>query len=341
MPEEQPRQASSRSVWMTMALAIAIFALVNFGFLTYLRKFTPNLGFWLIDNKWNLLLDLDHSVDVLILGDSTANQGMVPEVIEQKLGLSALNLGTVANLTFLNDVWMLKDYLAQHDPPRAVVIMHSYQMWQREISRRAMSIIPFLRLPNWSETLDPSPMGLIDLVEERTLYLIPAYSQSHTLRIMTRTMLQIPPDFSLLSEQHYTMSELGTYRVEQQDPQNVQEDIDDHFRFLAISEPVISSESLAGLAALKDLSAQYNFQVFLINAPIASPVAESADFPSYFFPIQDELIEFWAETPNVLYVPDVFTIEPESMESADHMLAKAADEFTAFFADHYMQQLTK
>lgn len=339
MPEERPRAPfQTRSAVAIFGMTLGFFLVINFALLAYLRVHSPNLGFWLINKKWSLLLDLDHPVDVLILGDSTANQGLVPEVIEEGLDTSALNLATVANLTFTNDVWMLQEYLARHSPPKVVLIMHSYLMWQGELNARAVSMIPFLRISNLSQTLSPMPIGFGELIKQVTIYLVPAYSQSQTIRSLVHTASHVSPGFSLSASPPH-VSALGTYRVFTSDWRKVQEDINQHLAFLRTREPYISDDSLAGLRALKELAEKHDFEVVIFNAPIASQVAESPDFVKYFSPISSELSDFWAGSQNVHYVSDVLAVDVSEMESADHMLAGAADEFTAWVSESFLREI--
>ncbi|MEB3357540.1 MAG: hypothetical protein VKK04_12500, partial [Synechococcales bacterium] len=59
------------------------------GFLDYLIS---RQGYFLASYKWNLLTDLKQPADWLVLGDSSCNQGVVPEILSQELGGTALNL---------------------------------------------------------------------------------------------------------------------------------------------------------------------------------------------------------------------------------------------------------
>jgi hypothetical protein len=83
---------------------------------------TPNRGYWLIQKKWEILRDLEESVDVLVVGDSSCNQGLNNRVLDQQTRLRSMNLCTIGDALLLDDLWMLRDYLRRFPVPRAVVL---------------------------------------------------------------------------------------------------------------------------------------------------------------------------------------------------------------------------
>lgn len=339
MPEEKPPVVDRAHVFgLSIGLVLAFIA-INLGVRAYLNQYTPNLGLWLIGQKWDLLLDLEESKDVLMLGDSTANQGLVPEVVVEQTGLSAVNLATVANMTFMNDVWMLKQYLNEHEPPKAVLIMNSYQMWHRMANQQSINSIPFSRVRDRAGVFQPDPdVSYTDHLYQRLLYYTPTYSASTSLRILIRTVIQIPPDLSLLAKQDYELSSLGTYSVLETDPVELAADINEHLTFLQIRHPELSAESAAGLAELKRMAPSLNFEIYLINAPLADEIAMAPGFAEYFSFVDNYLSDFFAETPNVHYLSEVTGYPRDQMESADHLLHAAAIDFTEKIAEMLLER---
>ncbi len=328
LPEEKAGAVKRASFFSVLALALAIFILINLSLRLYLDKYSPNFGLWLIRQKWEMLLKLDGSQDVLILGDSTANQGLVAETIQEETGFKTVNLATVANMTFLNDVWMLHAYLQDHDPPKIVLIMNSYQMWFRSPNLQAINTIPFFSIPNRDEIFVPD-LGFSDFdrLQQAVLHYLPVYSENASLQRLGRSILQIPPDFSLVVQQNYKLSPLGTFSVQEQNPHDLDQDISEHLEFLK-REPMFSAENQAALAELKNISGQYDFDIYLINAPLAAEVVKSPDFPGYFDYIESYLQEIFGGSAHIHYVPGVRSYDSEEMESADHLLRAAAIDFT-------------
>jgi hypothetical protein len=327
LPVEKRAGMSTRSAGAAFLGTIAVFILINFGLLLYVDTYPPEFGPWLVEAKWRLLLNLDEPKEVLVLGDSTANQALLPERIEEATGLTTINLGTVASLTSSNDVWMLQQYVSEHSAPELVVIVHSYQTWLRPIVQTGVGNIPFFRV-NSPSVLSPSlPLVTHDFAEQRLLRFIPAYSQSGSLRRLVRTILQLPPDFRLLGGKQYSISELGAYSVEDQDAGDLREDIDEHQRFVNLPIREVTRENLAAVARLIELAEEYDLEVYILNAPIADELAETIEFKTYFAPIQEFLVNAFEGT-RITYIPDVYATPLEHMESADHLLIEGARLFT-------------
>jgi hypothetical protein len=319
---------SSRGWFAWCALTLLFFALLNFAMLQYLHKYTPNFGYWLIDQKWNLLLDLEQPQDVLVMGDSAANQAVIPELITAETGLRTVNLATVANLTFLNDVWMLRQYLHTYAPPKAVVIVHTYQMWHRPLNTQAYLRIPFGPVDE-AVAIQPAPsVDAVEYLSDRALYYLPVYSQAQSLRSLVRTVVQIPPDFSQLQQSLYSISKLGYFSVVEANASALEDDIAEHLVFLEQRAPFVADESVRGVLAMRALAEQYGFEVYLVNAPIVADVASTLLFDRYFQQLDSDLRGLVGDSEHMHYIDGQMQLPQEMMESVDHVLESGAHEFT-------------
>lgn len=327
LPQEQSTTTTNRQVLALFAGLLVSFLIINFAMRVYLQKYTPNFGFWLIDQKWSLLLELREPKDVLVLGDSAANQAVIPELIQTETGLTAMNLATVANLTFLNDVWMLRQYLTMYEPPRAIVIVHTYEMWHRSLHPQTFLRVPFGQIEEDAILLPAPTFPVAEYLQDRALFYLPAYAQGESLRSLIRTVLQIPPGFSLF-QVPYTLSPTGYFAVTEHNPTIAAEDIADHIEFLQEARPFVSPENADGLSAIKELAEQHNLDVYLLHAPVAADIANTELFKRYFQVIDDYLQEATADSSNVHHVLGIASFPSEMMESADHVLVPAAERFT-------------
>jgi hypothetical protein len=68
-------------------------------------------------------------VDIVILGDSTGINGIVPSELQRITGLSSGHFGTYGSMSFVSDIHMLKTYLAHHPKPTHVIVMKSIITW--------------------------------------------------------------------------------------------------------------------------------------------------------------------------------------------------------------------
>jgi hypothetical protein len=93
--------SSVHSVLISVLGTFFVVLVVNLAAIGYLNHYTTNRGYWLVRQKWDILQGLEAPVEWLILGDSSGNQGLVPERLREKLGGAAINVCTVGNLTLL------------------------------------------------------------------------------------------------------------------------------------------------------------------------------------------------------------------------------------------------
>lgn len=143
LPSEKPPDENAGSaLWGTLLGTLAVALLVNALAAAYLDWRPVNLGYRVIKTKWRLLAAQRRPVGWLVLGDSTGNQGIVPEVLSEKLGGSTLNLCTIGALGAWNDAWMLEAYARVAGAPRHVLVVHTYQAWTHPLNIEAVAQIP-------------------------------------------------------------------------------------------------------------------------------------------------------------------------------------------------------
>ena len=117
---------------------------------------------------------------MLILGDSSGNQGVDPKVIREKMHLSSINLCTIGDAMVVNDALMLEDYINRYGTPQSALIIHGYDIWSRDLNLSVLSKIPGSW---WGEGPGPD----LGLKGKTKIYLnryVPLYSE-------TRSMAQV------------------------------------------------------------------------------------------------------------------------------------------------------
>ncbi|MEB3229478.1 MAG: hypothetical protein VKJ64_00600, partial [Leptolyngbyaceae bacterium] len=97
----------------TLIVVLLFNGLAN-GFFIYLIS---QRSFFLASHKWTLLNNLEEPIDWLVLGDSSCNQGVIPEILSRELGGTTLNLCIFGPLLVFNDAWMLEQHIRQVGPP--------------------------------------------------------------------------------------------------------------------------------------------------------------------------------------------------------------------------------
>ncbi len=331
LPHEVVRPARWREVLVTIAGAIALIMGANSAADWFLNYLTVNRGYFLVSRKWDILSDLDRPADWLILGDSSCNQGVIPERLSTKLGGTAVNLCTFGPLLTLDDVWLLDEHIRQLGPPKHVVIVHVYDIWQREIGEDTIAHIAQIpRSPAEIATFDPP----LDLNQEDQIKLflhrhLPLYSSNETLS----DWIQEPIE-SFHESREFTVSQTGFMPIEQAAPLYVRRDVHNHLESVREETFAVSDINRAAMQRLQKLAEQYEFDVFLANSPIYEGLYQEPDFQRYFRRVQRQLIAFDRESDRLHYIlRDPVTFRADQMRNTDHVITSAADIYSDRLAE--------
>ncbi len=164
LPQEIVTPVKSKEFLLSLLGTFIFIILFNFAAKLYLKENTTNRAYWLINEKWELLLNQKKPVDWLILGDSSCNQGVVPSIVDEKLNVNSINLCTIGDMLTLDDAWMLEKYIQRFGVPKNVLIVHVHDAWSREVNRSLLAKIPL----NWGywQQLEPRvDLGLKDTAQ--------------------------------------------------------------------------------------------------------------------------------------------------------------------------------
>ena len=118
---------------------IVLVVLINV--LAYIAYYSPLIGHGSV-RQWNLLLTLEQPVDTLILGDSSGAYGVLPDVVEEVLGGSAINLCTDGQSAPLADPWMLSTYIEKYGVPDRVILVRTPLTYTRDTPLDCVARIP-------------------------------------------------------------------------------------------------------------------------------------------------------------------------------------------------------
>lgn len=319
LPDEVEPKASYRQLMIVALVLVVLIICANFGAVLYLRTRSSNLGYSLIRYKWSMLETLEEPVDVLILGDSSCNQGVDPAVIEQELGLSALNLCTIGDALLVNDAWMLDAYVERFGPPKFVLIVHVYDEWHRTTNQAALVTLSVIPADARSDIvrLDLNTPDKVRVVLWRNF---PLYAESKTLASTVMhpfRVAEIPhPD------------ERGFLARDQADPTGVEVDFEGHKDFLRHSEFKFSPVNQNALRAIGALAESREFQVYVAHSPVYRGLAQDRNFKNYVSDVTGGLAASCAVHQNVHLLSELQTFDVEQMQSVDHVTTAGATIYT-------------
>jgi len=330
LPQESVKPVRQRAVWLNLGGAVALLLAINLavdGLLTY---FTTNRGYFLARRKWELLAALQQPVDWLVLGDSSCNQGVMPEILSDRLGGTALNLCTFGPMLTLDNVWMLEQHIRQVGAPRHVIIVQVYDIWHREIDEESISLMAQIPdLDTKRSTLEPA-LSLNQ--EDRTkLFLhryVPLYTASETIEDWMREPLA-----SYRYLQELTLTENGFMPFEETNPGEVRADSQRHQEFVQNERFQVSDINRRSLHHLRHLADTHGIEVYFAASPLYSGLYESPDLRAYYRQMNRWLEDFAATSDRLhLVLQEPVTFEAHQMQNADHVAPAAAAIYTQHLA---------
>lgn len=313
--------ATPRQVRATIAGVLLLVALANAAAVILLDHRPVNLGYRIIKEKWRLLLAQREPADWLVLGDSSGNQAVVPEVLGQTLGGRALNLCTIGALGAWNDAWMLDTHIDRVGPPRHVVLVHVYQVWEGEKNVEGLAQVP-LPFGYWRGADPPMPL---DAAETGRLFLdryLPLYSQDRALA----TLVQYP---WRVFGRPFEIGPQGFMAVTKPTPEVVLKDAESHREYLAKREFSLSAPNRAALERIGARAESHGFDVYVALGPVFEGLAADRAYRTRLAAVTQALTEV-ASRYTRLHVlgGEPMAFPAEQMQNADHLVETAARRYT-------------
>jgi hypothetical protein len=328
LPKEAMPPCTGRSFLAVIAWSLIIVTAVNVVAWWYLGRFTPNTGYLLIRAKWEMLTNLKKPVDLLILGDSSGNQGVDPDVLRDSLDVSSVNLCTIGDALVLNDVWMLEEYLARYGSPKGVLIVHSYDMWSRDMNISVLSKIP----GDWWHRKPELSLSFKDRIRVYLNRYAPLYAETASLGWLIQHPWAAFQSTVPLRPDGFMVEPTAA-------PAQVEIDADVHRQFVRQQSSVLSGVNRAALKRIMALAAENRFDIYLAGGPIHDSLAADAAFQAYYMVVQDTLGAMASSSSRVsILQKSPLTFPAGQMQSADHVAYPGAVLFTAQLA-HFIKSL--
>lgn len=326
LPREILPSFQFRELLIMVTGMITVVLCVNMLIIFFLGNYTTNFGYYIEYQKWQLLKRLDEPVDWLILGDSSVNQGVIPSIFETKLHERAINLGTNGNMILLDDLWMLEYYIQKFGPPENIVIVHVYDVWQRDFNPVLLGQIPltwgFWKRFSATETLVWNRNIQRDIFLE---HYAPIYSQNKTLgQIFQETFIDFRNPFQSrwrIDGDGYTLAYVPM-------PDIVVADAKDHIKFASENKFHLADLNQRVMDQIKMLANEYGINVYILMGPQYKGLNADPNFQRYLKSVMDELSRYSLSSDRIQFISDIKTFSADQMQNTDHLIDSSAREYT-------------
>ncbi len=321
LPGEFIPTTNGRRVGTIILSVLALVFLLNLVVTVWLNKTVPNEGYRKIRQKWSMLEHLQKPVDTVILGDSSGAQGFDPEVVTMNLGGSAINLCTVGDMTVVDSAAMLDEYVRKYGPPKRVIVVHVFDVWNRQITGYAFAQTPLKpsspAVAWWPRAKDPAL--------QREMFLgrnVKLFSESKSLLEDVKELVKghknrgpgpRPDGFSVALKP---------------DRNQLNRDVKEHLDTAAQIDPSISADNVAALKHMGDLSKRYGFPVYIVNGPISDLVMSDPTFVGAYRKTIDNVAQECARDGEIFLMQTPMQFPRGEMDNVDHLTYAGAQKYT-------------
>lgn len=323
LPVEKFKLIKPSKLLFSVLLVFSFMILINVLAIVYLANDPINRAQVVVKKKWELIHELDAPLNYLVVGDSSANQGFNPQIVDDTIGLRGLNLATNGNFGFVDDVWLLETYLALHPVPQTVIVIHTYDTPQREVPAIDLIgtyAIPLSDLLNYTYMADQ--LSFFDVIEIYKIRILPIYYRRSSL------MNALTQSFGIF-EKPYPLNEDGFMSVTPKGINTFNSEPDRKAPLhLQLLKAQFSQDNLNAVNRMIDLAETYDFDLYFVNGPSYMGLEADEKFQVFRQNLHKIYRRFDEQSPNVYYIPAVFLFPAEAMVSMDHLIADAADDYT-------------
>ncbi len=303
---------------------------LNVGAIWYLANHSPNRGPRVIKTKWRLLDEAPHGTNMLVLGDSSGLRGVVPKILNERLGVQAINLGTTRRMLVTTDAWMLERFIARHGAPERVLVVHVYEVWHgdKDWLVSAMADIPM----NWGfwERMKPaSPLLPSDQFRVFLNRYVPLYADNQSLATLFQKPWKAARYFASIG-----VDETGYMPIKSANPREVEADRARNLAAVRGKTFVMSGMNRMALERIRELAEAHGFDVYLANSPLYEGLYKEPEFKAYYQQVQGALRAFTATSPRLHYIAqEPWTFRKDQLENCDHVTEPASVIYTNKLAD--------
>ncbi len=328
LPAEKPIASSWREVAIEIALAVALVVAFNVVVDRYLDLHPANRAKAVVALKWQLALHPPPAPSWVVLGDSSANQGVDTRLLADHYGKPALNLATVGDFQLVGDAWILQTLFESGARPQRILVVHVHDVWARSLEQ-LLHVVTRLRPPVDVARLDP-PLAWqwgqrFELAwNHHFVNRFPFYTQNESLYwlLMNPRKMVAPPRVPL---------DASGFEIEPEaSPASVSEDANELRMAARGGGFTVAPHQRAALETIARLAAEHGATVYLAAGPLADELANDADLQKVLAGVAAFLEAFAQDHPNVQVLsPLPFWLPADLMQSADHATEEGARRFTS------------
>ncbi|MFC1587916.1 hypothetical protein ACFL54_06385 [Planctomycetota bacterium] len=278
------------------------------------------------------------SADIVFIGDSTLRSAVNPAVVEKHSGHAAINLGTVASSGLMDDYYLLRSYVVKHGAPKAVVMMHGFPAWDKNLQRDLYNLY-YSSPAETAVLLNESQLGLMEAADSLAQNCLLSYRYKPYLRSAMSHAAKGDFDFYAVATRHnknflQAREQLGYYPDEGKFTLAEDRVIERYRHYLNETAFRISGANSYFMKKILALAGEYGFGVYYAHSPLYKKCMVSDDPKLLVTGLQKYLEETARESGHfhMLYKNIPIAGRDDLGSFVNHLNARGAAEFSAFLA---------
>ena len=321
LPQELiPESNPWRVAWIVLGTSVVLGA-INLAAWVLAQRMPLSHDVNMTRSKWRILRESEPGLDCLVVGDSSGNFGVVPEVLEAELGWDTRNACTMGRFLSVGDAWMLREFIDLHGPPSHVVSVHAVRRWEETLAPASLAQVP-LPFGFWNE----APVLDLSWQDERDVFLarfLPLYSSHLSLARWLR-------EGRVGIENPIAITDSGRGLLPKASPAGVtRKAIQFRKQLAARQELAIEPANVLALETMRDLADEYGFRLYLAHGPVFDGLAKTPAYRRYLKLLNAHLAGFAASSPNVeVVLRNPVRFDKGSMENPNHLVGDAPEAYT-------------
>lgn len=324
--DEYSENINIRKLLFILLIVLFCFIGINIYISELVREYDYTIGSL---SKWSILTELDAPVDVLILGDSAASQGIIPEIITEQTGLSAINIATNAQMGYYSDVVMLEDYLRRFGVPKIVILGNTFDVHVRRVVIKQMLYRNFIPSQYWTSEYYDNGLSAIELLEMALYHHFPVISRPTTVRhILTESLLSRP--WNTDSRQ---LTPHGAYLNVNAKPYRFEHEVEIYKQKVLDQLPVTDGYR-EGINALIKLVSEYQVPLYVVTPPVYKEIVHTEGFSEFIEPRKQLWMEIAEQYDYIVFNPKTIEFDETLMFDANHVMDKGAEIFTLYLIEN-------
>ncbi len=325
-PDEHVPRVPRRDVLLMLALVLVMVFVANAIAVGVLELHPRNRGNEITAEKWRLATTATAPATWLFIGDSSCNQGVIPETVTATAGGTALNLCTVGSNTVADDAWLLDAYVESAGAPTAVVLVHNWDMWLRGPETLLDSLWAIPGGPSvWQDRAPLLDLSVRESLTARFGRWLPLYTQNSSLLQAIQSPGGAP---------EIIFSPTGFMPLEAASEGKLARNLDEHLRRVRREEWFISDWNSTAFDALVAHTETLGVPLYLAMSPVHSELAADPNFAAWTDAFAAMYAERAAASPHVHVLTDrPFPVPPQFLEKADHVSEEGAEQYSRYLGE--------